>query len=197
MLSLHQLRCFLATYEHGSITGAADELGYAQPSVSEQVRSLEKTLGVELFRRVGRGVVPTTVADTLEIAALDGTGTFNAYAAGPPDARASIIVIQEIFGINPGIRSMVDGWAAAGYRAAAPDLFWRQRPGIELDPDVPDEMQQAFGLYQGFDVDKGIADIEASIRATATTVWAAAIAVARASGTSRPATAARTPSVAA
>ena len=65
MLSLHQLRCFLATYEHGSLTAAAEELGYAQPSVSEQVRALEKTLGVPLFRRVGRGVVPTTLADTL------------------------------------------------------------------------------------------------------------------------------------
>src|SRR3954469_20406846 len=65
LLSLHQLTCFLATYEHGSLTAAADELGYAQPSVSEQIRSLEKPLGVQLFRRVGRGVVPTTVADTL------------------------------------------------------------------------------------------------------------------------------------
>lgn len=65
MLSLHQLTCFLATYEHGSLTAAADELGYAQPSVSEQIRSLEKSLGVQLFRRVGRGVMPTTVADTL------------------------------------------------------------------------------------------------------------------------------------
>ncbi|TIC79259.1 LysR family transcriptional regulator [Nocardioides sp. GY 10127] len=65
MLSLHQLTCFLATYEHGSLTGAANALGYAQPSVSEQIRALEKTLGVQLFRRVGRGVVPTSVADTL------------------------------------------------------------------------------------------------------------------------------------
>lgn len=65
MLSLHQLRCFLATYEQGSLTRAAEELGYAQPSVSEQVRLLERSLDVELFRRVGRGVVPTTVADTL------------------------------------------------------------------------------------------------------------------------------------
>ena len=65
MLSLHQLNCFLATYEHGSLTAAAEELGYAQPSVSEQIRALEKTLGVPLFRRVGRGVVPTTVADIL------------------------------------------------------------------------------------------------------------------------------------
>ncbi|MDR6174640.1 DNA-binding transcriptional LysR family regulator [Nocardioides zeae] len=65
VLSLHQLRCFLATYEHGSLTAAAAELGYAQPSVSEQIRALEKSLGVQLFRRVGRGVVPTTVADEL------------------------------------------------------------------------------------------------------------------------------------
>src|SRR6476661_5379752 len=65
MLSLHQLRCFLTTYELGSLTAAAEELGYAQPSISEQIRTLEKTLGVQLFRRVGRGVVPTTVADEL------------------------------------------------------------------------------------------------------------------------------------
>jgi DNA-binding transcriptional LysR family regulator len=64
MLSPHQLTCFLATYEHGSLTAAAEQLGYAQPSISEQIRGLERTLGVQLFRRVGRGVVPTTVADT-------------------------------------------------------------------------------------------------------------------------------------
>lgn len=65
MLSLHQLRVFLAVYEHRSLTAAAEELGYAQPSISEQVRGLEKTLGVQLFRRVGRGVVPTSAADEL------------------------------------------------------------------------------------------------------------------------------------
>lgn len=65
MLSVHQLTCFLATYEQGSLTRAAEQLGYAQPSVSEQIRALEKSFGVQLFRRVGRGVVPTTVADTL------------------------------------------------------------------------------------------------------------------------------------
>ncbi len=45
MLSLHQLTCFLSVYEHGSLTRAAEELGYAQPSVSEQIRALEKTSG--------------------------------------------------------------------------------------------------------------------------------------------------------
>lgn len=65
MLSLHQLRCFLATYEQGSLTAAAEQLGYAQPSVSEQIRGLEKSLGVDLFHRVGRGVVPTTAGEHL------------------------------------------------------------------------------------------------------------------------------------
>lgn len=65
MLSLHQLRCFLAAYEFGSLTAAAESLGYAQPSVSEQVRQLERQLGVVLFRRVGRGVVPTEAAEAL------------------------------------------------------------------------------------------------------------------------------------
>ncbi|HZI96419.1 MAG TPA: LysR family transcriptional regulator [Actinomycetales bacterium] len=65
MLSLHQLRCFLAAYEQGSFTAAALELGYAQPSLSEQIRLLERSLGVSLFRRAGRGVEPTGAADAL------------------------------------------------------------------------------------------------------------------------------------
>lgn len=59
MASVHALRCFLATLEHGSFTAAAATLGYAQPSISEQVRRLETSLGVELFHRHGRGVTPT------------------------------------------------------------------------------------------------------------------------------------------
>ncbi|MGH3384232.1 MAG: LysR family transcriptional regulator [Nocardioidaceae bacterium] len=65
MASLHQFRCFLATYELGSLTAAADELGYSQPSVSDQVRLLERSMGAPLFRRVGRGVVPTEAAEAL------------------------------------------------------------------------------------------------------------------------------------
>ncbi|HET7388812.1 MAG TPA: LysR family transcriptional regulator [Nocardioidaceae bacterium] len=63
--SLHQLRCFLATLEAGSLTGAATEMDLAQPSVSEQVRLLERSVGASLFRRVGRGMVPTEAAEAL------------------------------------------------------------------------------------------------------------------------------------
>ncbi len=102
----------------------------------------------------------------ISVEALDHSGSFDVYRATPAgEAKAAIVVVQEIFGINPGIRAKVDSWAAKGYAAYALDLFWRDKPGIQLDPDIPDQLQEAFGFYQRFDRDKGVADIEATIRA--------------------------------
>jgi carboxymethylenebutenolidase len=101
----------------------------------------------------------------IEIETLGGGEHFPAYVAEPTStARAAIIVIQEIFGVNEGIRRKCDNWAARGYLAIAPDLFWRVRPGVQLDPDVPEQFQQALELMGKFDQDKGISDIGASIR---------------------------------
>jgi carboxymethylenebutenolidase len=100
------------------------------------------------------------------IPTFDGDASFDAYVAEPAGApTAAIVVIQEIFGVNPGIRQKCDKWAAAGYLAVAPDLFWRIRPHIELDPDIPEQMQEALGLFGQFDQDQGISDIEAAIKA--------------------------------
>ncbi|NNN33806.1 LysR family transcriptional regulator [Streptomyces sp. S3(2020)] len=66
MVTLHQLRCFVATVEHGSFTKAADALGLAQPSLAQQIRLLERALSTVLFQRVGRGVVPTEAASAFE-----------------------------------------------------------------------------------------------------------------------------------
>lgn len=60
LLSLQQIRCFLAAVETGSFTAAADTLDVSQPAVAEQVRNLERVLGIELFVRGGRGVRLTT-----------------------------------------------------------------------------------------------------------------------------------------
>ena len=96
---------------------------------------------------------------------LDGSATIPAYIARPAGpAKAAIIVIPEIFGVNPGIRQKCDTWASDGYLAIAPDIFWRFAPGIELDPDVPDQLQEAFGYFGQYDPDLGVQDIEAAIR---------------------------------
>lgn len=97
-------------------------------------------------------------------------GEMGAYVAAPSETpKAAIIVIQEIFGVNPGIRQKCDNWAKDGYLAVAPDLFWRMTPGVELDPDVEAELNEAFGYFQRYADGKGsdssILDIEATIRA--------------------------------
>jgi DNA-binding transcriptional LysR family regulator len=115
MLSLHQLRCFLTTYELGSLTAAADRLGYAQPSVSEQIRALERSLNTTLFRRVGRGVVPTTVADSLRPAAEEArravqsvtaleTGTIRFGMFGTARLYAGAALIADVLERHPGVR---------------------------------------------------------------------------------------------
>src|SRR3546814_13686329 len=83
------------------------------------------------------------MAHMTDIAPLDGSGSFQAYVAEPAGKpRGAIIVIQEIFGVNPGIRQMCDGWAAEGYLALAPALFWRMEPGVQLDADNEQDMAQ-------------------------------------------------------
>lgn len=64
-LDLNLLRTFLAVYRSGSFTGAARLLGLSQPTVTTQMRALERQTGRELFERLPRGVAPTPVADEL------------------------------------------------------------------------------------------------------------------------------------
>ena len=105
------------------------------------------------------------MSETARISTLDGDGAFDCYLArpaGPP--TAAIVVIQEIFGVNAGIRRKCDRLAEAGYLALAPDLFWRLEPGVELDPDIAGEFNAALELMGRFDQDLGVRDIEATIR---------------------------------
>jgi len=105
------------------------------------------------------------MSETVSISTLDHAGAFSAYCARPDGtARGAIVVIQEIFGVNTGIRAKCDRVAAHGYLALAPDLFWRVEPNVELDPDVPEQFQRALALMGAFDQDLGVADIEATIR---------------------------------
>ncbi|MBL7623975.1 LysR family transcriptional regulator [Frankia sp. AgB1.8] len=107
--SLDLLRTFLAVYRAGSMTAAATALALAQPTVTAQIRTLERDLGRALFTRLARGVAPTPAADDLaqrvagpldELAAAvttaDGqqdrlTGR-TVYLAGPAEFTAAVVV---------------------------------------------------------------------------------------------------------
>ncbi|WP_374611883.1 dienelactone hydrolase family protein [Sphingorhabdus sp.] len=106
------------------------------------------------------------MGEMTKIRAFDEDAMFGAYVAKPAgEAKAAMIVIPEIFGVNPGIRQKCDKWAEAGYLAVAIDIFWRFAPGVELDPDIEDQLQEAFGYFGQYEPNDGVMDIEAAIHA--------------------------------
>ncbi len=90
-------------------------------------------------------------------------GQFSAYLAEPDEKPAgTIVVIQEIFGVNAGIRGKCDWLAAQGFMALAPDLFWRIEPDVQLTDQTQEEWDKAFALMNAFDIEKGIDDLRAA-----------------------------------
>lgn len=65
MINLYQLQSFVTVVSEGSMTAAADKLYLTQPAVSQQIRSLEESLGVELLVRGVRHIKPTTQGELL------------------------------------------------------------------------------------------------------------------------------------
>lgn len=105
------------------------------------------------------------MSETVKIATLADDNWFNAYVARPAgEAKSAIVVIQEIFGVNAGIRRKCDKLAEEGYLAIAPDLFWRLEPDVSLDPDVKPEFEKALEMMGEFDQDQGVRDIEATMK---------------------------------
>ncbi len=95
------------------------------------------------------------------IMARDGH-EFQAWLTAPPGRpRGAVVVIQEIFGVNRHIRSVTDGFAAAGYTAIAPSLFDRVRRGIELQY-TPADMQEGAGYRKQISGETALKDVAAA-----------------------------------
>src|ERR1700678_2478143 len=96
------------------------------------------------------------------IPAADG-GSFGAHVATPKRGRGpGGLVVQEVFGVNPWVRAVVDALALQGYLALAPDLFWRHEPGLQLDERNEIQRAKAYKLYGRFDDNHGVADLVSS-----------------------------------
>jgi carboxymethylenebutenolidase len=93
-------------------------------------------------------------------------GTFAAYIARPKTSpAAAVVVLQELFGVNADIRKHCDALAQEGFLAVAPDLFWRQEPGVDLNVTSEADWQHGLRLYQAYDRDAGVKDVKATIDA--------------------------------
>ena len=102
------------------------------------------------------------MGEEIIVPSKDG-GSFSAYLAVPETTPAgAVVVIQEIFGVNEGIRGKCDWLAREGFLALAPDLFWRLEPNVQLTDKTQQEWEKAFALMNAFDTDKGIEDLRAA-----------------------------------
>lgn len=105
-MELHQVEYFLAVVDHKGINAAASALQLAQPTVSQAIRGLERELGVDLFHRIGRGMVLTSAGRAFvgparqilrDVVAAEGTMV---DAAGLPRGRLDIHVAAAL-AVNP------------------------------------------------------------------------------------------------
>ncbi len=85
------------------------------------------------------------MGEAIRLTARDGF-VCDAYVARPDGVpRGGIVVLQEIFGVNAHIRSVVDRYAAEGYLSVAPALFDRAEPGFQSGYQ-PEDMPRAFAM---------------------------------------------------
>jgi carboxymethylenebutenolidase len=93
-------------------------------------------------------------------------GAFAAYIARPKTLPApAVVVLQELFGVNADIRKTCDELAEQGFVAVAPDLFWRQEPGVDLNVTSEADWQHGLRLYGAYDRDAGAKDVKDTVNA--------------------------------
>ncbi len=158
MLNVTRLQVFASVARHASVTRAAHELHYAQPSVSHHLARLEEEVGLKLVERVGRGIRLTPDGELLArrateiLARLESTEDELAARAGLRTGRVRVAGFQSVL-------STVVSQAAARLHASSPgieiilsdlhpDLALEQlRDGsidvavvFRYDDDVPDDL---------------------------------------------------------
>ena len=99
---------------------------------------------------------------TIALTAADGH-RLDAYEARPDGkARAGLVVIQEVFGVNHHIRAVADGFAGHGYAVAAPSLFDRAERGVELGYGE-DDLARGRALRMAIGWDGPVSDVAVAI----------------------------------
>ena len=128
----NHLRAFLATVETGSLSAAARSLGLTQPTLGRQVAALEQELGVLLFERLGRSLVPT----------LAGRELFeSARSMGEAASRLSIIASGQSQSIEGLVRITASDIIAAHILPPILKRLHEVAPGIEVDVVAANEVR--------------------------------------------------------
>lgn len=130
-MDLRQLRYVVAVVDEGGFTRAADELGVAQPSLSQGVRALEAELGVELFHRTPRGVVLTDA----------GAALLGPARQALRDAETARAAVASVTGLRSGRLDLVClPTLAAEPAATLIGTFRRAHPGVTVRLVEPEDV---------------------------------------------------------
>src|SRR5215207_5567196 len=136
MLDVTRLRVIDAVARHGSVTAAAKELHYSQPSVSHHLARLEAETGAQLVQRVGRGIRLTEAGRLLADRAAEIIGRVDSATAE----------LSTPVGLNAGrVRLAGFGSVMSSLVPQAAAILARQHPGLELgltDTHPEDALQQ-------------------------------------------------------
>ncbi|RFO96677.1 carboxymethylenebutenolidase [Rhodoferax lacus] len=103
-------------------------------------------------------------ASHVSIPSYDGQ-SFSAYLSLPPKGTGpGLILIQEIWGVNEHIRAVADQYAMDGYVVLAPDIFWRQKPGVDLQYTEADT-KFAYQYMTNLDAPNTVRDLQSAAQA--------------------------------
>jgi molybdate transport repressor ModE-like protein len=146
VLDLNRLRVLAAVARHGSVTAAARELHYSQPSVSHHIARLEAETGAQLIQRVGRGIRLTEAGTVLAERAAEILGRMDA-AAAELDAHV---------GLSAGrVRVATYGTALVALLPQVSAVFATQYPGLRLEI-IDAHPPEAIAMLRAGEVDAAI-----------------------------------------
>ncbi|QMU78024.1 LysR family transcriptional regulator [Streptacidiphilus sp. PB12-B1b] len=139
-VELRLLQSLVVVAEEGGVSAAAERLRIAQPSLSRQLRLLEKQLGLVLFERVGRRLRVVPAADVIVEAArraLQAADDVSRLARQVADGRIGRVAVATLPGASPVV--LVDALAA----------FRRRHPGVETTLTELTDEEQYRALREG------------------------------------------------
>jgi DNA-binding transcriptional LysR family regulator len=139
-MTLEQLRIFIAVAEKQHVTQAASELNLTQSATSAAIAALEARYGIELFDRVGRGIVLTQTG-------RDFLGEARAVVAR---AKAAAEVLNDLAGLKRGSLTLAASQTVANYWLPPRiQTFQSSHPGIALQVTIANTEQVAQAVHQG------------------------------------------------
>jgi DNA-binding transcriptional LysR family regulator len=149
-MDLRQLSYVVAVVDHGGFTRAAAEVHVAQPSLSQAVRVLERELGVELFHRIGRGVVPTPACEAL-------LGPARQALRDIDSARDAVAAVR---GLERGHLDLVAlPTLAVDPTAAMVGTVRRRHPGVVVRLAEPEDADDVIAMVRDGRCEVGLADV--------------------------------------